>query len=183
MRFEEASLPGGISRRCAEVDRYLHLALTAVFALLCILLLSSAVLPSPGESDGAWSPANKRQVYQGEELYTYIDGGAEVYLKAGFKKLTVENFTSKHYSDPIVVEIYEMADGIGARQVYEKHRIHKAAAVQLGDEGSYYPGILAFWRGHCYCRVYTYNKLRKDRETLLIIGTGALSSLQAPERR
>jgi hypothetical protein len=143
--------------------------------LIAIAVIAGFPLGSLSASgEGSWSNGEKFQ-YGGEELYRYIDGGAEVYIRAGFKNLIVRDFTSSLYKDPIVAEIYEMAAASGAQQAYQKHLLRNGKPAKIGDEGSCSPGILHFRKSCFYYRIYTYNKLTDDRKTLMKIGKVVLA--------
>ncbi|MBE3111603.1 MAG: hypothetical protein IMZ46_14045, partial [Acidobacteria bacterium] len=44
-----------------------------------------AYLPADNAASG-WTKDGELQEYEGEDLYTYIDGGAEIYQEYGFRR-------------------------------------------------------------------------------------------------
>ncbi len=125
-----------------------------------------------------WVPSSTIKVYQGDELYKYIDGGAEVYLKAGMVKATVVSCQAKNHREPVMVEIYQMAGSDGAQKVYTKHLSKGAVGLSLGDESHYVKQVLTVRKEAFYLRIYTYEKLSNEREILLAIAREMLGKLE-----
>ncbi|MCK7482485.1 MAG: hypothetical protein M0C28_39200 [Candidatus Moduliflexus flocculans] len=50
-----------------------------------------AYLPSDGAAPG-WTQDGEPQEFEGEDLYTYIDGGAEIYQEYGFRRVVVQDY-------------------------------------------------------------------------------------------
>lgn len=153
-----------------------------VFCLFIMALCSSslhareeyATVTVKGEK---WAPSSAIKVYQGDELYKYIDGGAEAYLKTGMVKATVLTYQAESHKEPVVAEIYQMKNTDGARKVYVKHFSKGAEIPSLGDEAHYVKQILTVRRGAFYLRIYTYEKLKNEREILLAIAREVLGKL------
>ncbi len=68
-----------------------------------------------GEIPG-WVRTGEPRTFARETLYGYIDGGAEIVLQYGFRRLVVIEFRSK--SKEIFLEIYEMESGEAAFGLY-----------------------------------------------------------------
>jgi hypothetical protein len=112
------------------------------------LLLSVLVLPilrGMGEvplpaSDfvPGWTRVEKRETFKKEDLFNRIDGAAELFLEMGFRELVVQRYQNGDAA--IDLEVYEIADPIGALGVY-LHRRGKETPVQ-GIEGRHTGGRL-----------------------------------------
>ena len=89
------------------------------FSILCVLLCAigntsvAQEVPVLHKGDLANGTILSTDYYAGQALFGYIDGGAELYLEYGFKKLGRQQIRSSN--EEIVVEIYQMA---GANQAY-----------------------------------------------------------------
>ncbi len=75
-----------------------------------LLTLSIAELYPP-----EWHPLEKH-VYYKDNLYGYINGGAELFKEFGFKNLSVQHF--KIDSTEIAVNLYEMSNDTSALGIY-----------------------------------------------------------------
>jgi hypothetical protein len=75
----------------------------------------AALLPADGFS-GAWKSNGPLKVFTSEDLYGYIDGGAEAFLEIGFEQLTVQKF--RDGANELTVDLYRMSDATAARGIY-----------------------------------------------------------------
>jgi hypothetical protein len=99
-----------------------------VYCLLCLLCGAAVAqdLPvlKPGDISGTTIVST--DYYSGPALYGYIDGGAELYLEYGFKKLGRQEVRSA--KETIVVEIYQMA---GANEAYGIFSVQRFKCVPV----------------------------------------------------
>jgi hypothetical protein len=75
----------------------------------------AGLLPADGFS-GAWKKTGPMKVFTSEDLYGYIDGGAEAFLEIGFDQLTVQKY--RDGANELTVELYRMTDPTAARGIY-----------------------------------------------------------------
>lgn len=95
------------------------------------------------------------RIFNGRDLYDYINGGADEYLDAGFRSLWVKEFQASG-SGPVVVELYCFSKAEGAKQVYADNRGEQVLA--LGQEGSLSEhGYLIFYRDEFLCRILSFD--------------------------
>jgi hypothetical protein len=73
------------------------------------------LLPADGFS-GTWKKNGPTKVFTSEDLYGYIDGGAEAFLEIGFEQLTVQKF--RDGGNELTVDLYRMTDATAARGIY-----------------------------------------------------------------
>jgi hypothetical protein len=124
------------------------------------------MLPGPADAD-AWVRKGEPQVFAGQELFTYVDGGADIYLEYGFRKVLVQDYESRA-GKTISAEIFEMADPGAAFGMYAFKKGGKGR--ELGSEGrgqleDYY---LNFWKGRY---LVTLTGFDSDGETLVGLET------------
>ena len=81
-------------------------------------------LPKTGEVDN-WKPADVPQTYEGDDLFTFINGGADIYHEYGFKKVIYNEYKDDN-DHSINVEIYEMTNAASAFGIY---------SFKIGDKG------------------------------------------------
>jgi hypothetical protein len=63
-----------------------------------------------------WKKSGPARIFTGDDLYGYIDGGAELFREFGFHRLTLQRFESGR--GDLAVEIYRMTDPVAATGVY-----------------------------------------------------------------
>lgn len=115
----------------------------------------SASLLSLVPGDGnlpEWSQTDSSRMYKGEDLFSYIDGGAVLFFEYGFKQALAAEFQNKAGAS-IDLAIYEMKDPSGAYGIYSVRSSESARAVNFGQEGSRQTHYIMFWKGSYYVSV------------------------------
>jgi hypothetical protein len=93
-----------------------------------------------------------RMDYTGEDLYDYINGGAELYLSYGLTRMTGCKYNADGLPQ-LTVEIYEMTSPENAFGVYTQSRDKEEREFGQGSQ-SFHDFIL-FWKGRYFVTVYT----------------------------
>lgn len=101
-----------------------------------------------------------------EDLFDYVDGGAEIYLSYDFQKLLVQEYLSGDKS--ILVEIYKMSSSEDAFGLFSLNQ--EGERTTISQEASYGFGILCFWKGRYFVRIIDMEG--KDTRKNLIFNHG-----------
>ncbi len=118
-------------------------------------------LPGTDET-GEWKEDDLPQEYEGEDLYLYINGGAEIYHEYGFKQVIVQDYTRKN-GKSIALEIFEMESIEGAYGIYTFKTSTEGKELALGDKAQLSDYYLNFWKGDF---VVTLTGFDEDEETV-----------------
>lgn len=118
-------------------------------------------LPSTGEV-GDWQRDDSPQEYRGEDLYEYINGGAEIYHDYGFKQVVVQDFRNRK-GKAISIEIFEMEDVESAFGIYTFKTRSEDKKVSLGSDGQLSDYYLNFWKGSLLVTITGFDE---DEETI-----------------
>lgn len=127
---------------------------------LAALLLAGTASPGPfqtreeglqalvpaGQAAPGWSRDGEPQEFVGEDLYTYIDGGAEIYQEYGFRRVAVQDYKNAA-GKSVSLEIFEMQTPEAAFGMFTFKRSGKGKAVPLGAGGELEDYYLNFWKG------------------------------------
>lgn len=105
----------------------------------------AALLPGNGAAAG-WDRDGEVQEFAGEDLYTYIDGGAEIYQEYGFRRVAVQDYKDAG-GRSVSLEIFEMDSPEAAYGIYTFKRSGKGKSVPLGAGGDLEDYYLNFWEG------------------------------------
>jgi hypothetical protein len=104
-----------------------------------------SVLPADGAVPG-WSKDGDPQEFVGEDLYTYINGGAEIYQEYGFRRMVVQDYRSSAGTS-VSLEIFEMATPAAAYGIYTFKRSGQGRIVPLGSATELEDYYLNYWKG------------------------------------
>jgi len=129
---------------------------------------NAALFPSSSDAAG-WAKSSDIRTFEAAELWKYIDGEAERYLKAGVQKVSTADYK---YQDKVdaVVDIYSMESAAGARKIFESEPPGDAKPVQVGDGGRLYDQSLIFRRGAYLVRIVAYQASRETPQALFELG-------------
>ena len=125
-----------------------------VFTLALLLILSVSAGEAP-QTDGmadltrppeGWTLLEPPQTAAGEQLFTLINGGAVLYVQAGFSRAVFAAYRSAAGRD-INLEIYRMTSDQAARQVYTRKISAQGRPVDIGAAAFFEDYFLNFYRG------------------------------------
>jgi uncharacterized membrane protein (UPF0127 family) len=103
-------------------------------------------LPQPSELQG-WRIEGVPQKAEGEGLFELIHGGAEVYLRAGFKRAIIATYRNRA-GKSIHLKIFEMVSPESARSVYSQKTGERGEEVSLGNRAMLQSCDLNFWKAN-----------------------------------
>jgi hypothetical protein len=91
-----------------------------------------SLLPDRSELKG-WVEDGDHQFFEGDDLFVYIDGGAEIYFEYGFGRVIVQDYKNAAGSR-LSLEIFEMNSPESAYGMFTFKSSRRGEAVDLGDE-------------------------------------------------
>ncbi len=171
---------GEFTGRRSSRDVLVGLAVTLALALpSCPLAGESGggnllgLLPQAAEIQG-WQPDGSPQQAVGEDLFSLINGGAEIFLKAGFVRAMAQPYVRAD-QQLIQVEIYEMTRPEAARAVFARKTQGDGEPVALGTQGVMGTYYLIFWQDRFLVTV-TGPDATPDTRTDLLVFSRAVES-------
>jgi len=133
---------------------FLYMIKNFVASFLLVLLNITATLSSdiknllPKNSElSSCKMSDTIRVYKGDELFNYVDGGAEIFMEYGFRQVATTNYTDKN-NNQLQVEIYEMKDSSAAYGCYTFYLNGEGKPFNAGTEGTFIDYYAVFWKGN-----------------------------------
>jgi hypothetical protein len=110
-----------------------------------------------------WKVAREDARYSRDTLYDYIDGGAELYLSYGFKRVINRTYVKANQPD-MVVDIFDMDTSQNAYGVFS----HSMETVEtaFGQGSQYSEGLVLFWKGHYYISIMAHPETPESKKAL-----------------
>jgi hypothetical protein len=125
-------------------------------------------LPADNAAAG-WTRDGGPQEFEGEDLYTYIDGGAEIYQEYGFRRVVVQD-----YEDPqgksVSLEIFEMETPAAAFGMFTFKRSGGGKPLALGAGAELEAYYMNFWKGRFLVTLTGFDEAAETIEGLRAIG-------------
>ena len=135
-------------------------------------------LPS-GATLGGLADIEQPETYRGVALYTYMDGGAEFYMKQGFSVLYVRRYGLG--SERFILELFEMKDASAASHIYQNSRRPNAEKeLANGCLASITPAEIQVARDRYYLVSRNEDPLASQSGALIELCRNALNGLPGP---
>lgn len=118
----------------------------------------------PPPAPPGWTISEGPTSYDGESLFEYLNGGAPLYLKYGFRSLTQTRYQLG--DDPfasVTLDIFDMGSELGAFGLYRSILPPDPDTMEWGAEGYRSGTIAAAWKGS----VYVHAEADDDRPELV----------------
>jgi hypothetical protein len=134
--------------------RHISILSTGLFLVLIMFSVVRAdeppvekFLPLPGFSS-EWRLEDQVKTYTQDDLFTYVNGEAELYFPYGFERLASAFYTKKGGNPQIglTADIYKMGSLLDAFGIYAQYRRADAEFLTLGGEGFINPSQLIFYQ-------------------------------------
>jgi len=147
-------------QRTAKVRAVLTMmSLAVLFYASCSRHAEVQATPFPTSNEVAgWAKTGDTRTFSATELWNYIDGDAERYVKAGVQSTSTADYKFQNKIDA-VVDVYTMASAGAAQTIFQSEPAGQAKPLQLGDNGRLYAGSLVFVKGKYLVRIVAYKEL------------------------
>jgi hypothetical protein len=157
-------------------------ALIAVAAALLIATgckkQGSAVQPLPATNEVAgWEKTGDTRTFTPTTLSDYIDGGAEQYLKAGFKSASTSDYKFQGKIEA-VTDVYVMSNAGAAKTVFEADPAGNAKIVSIGDAARAFSQSVVFRKGPYLVRITAYQDAPEAQQALTQLAQGVEKRLK-----
>jgi len=108
------------------------------------------LIPDDGSVDG-WMLVGEPAEYGPDELYDYLDGGAERYLSYGFRRLVHLRYQrGGDGGTGITLDLFDMGSDLGAFGIYSMARRPEFRLERWGAEGWSERDVAHAWQGSVY---------------------------------
>ena len=126
--------------------------------------------PESGDAPG-WTKVGETRLFEAADLWKYVDGDAERYLRAGVRRTLTANY---RYADTVeaVADIHLMDTPQGAASIFEFEPSGGSRPVAVGDAGRSYGQSLTFHRGAFFIRLVAYQDTPQTEVALVGLGQG-----------
>lgn len=161
------------------MKRFSQLGILLILAGLCGCTSSQhpapddlkALRPASGDA-AAWEPTGEVEEYTGDDLYIYINGGAEIYQEYGFEQVLLQDYAGPA-DRTISLEIYRMTDAHSAFGMYTFKSGDTGTPLDFGREGRLEGYYLNFWKGPYIVTLTGFDESPETIEGLLSLGRAA----------
>jgi len=127
-----------------------------------------------------WKTETQDEVYTRENLYEYINGGAELYLTYDFQQVFVRRYV-KTDAPEIVLEIYDMNTSKDAYGIFSVER--QDEEVSIGQDSEYGGGLLRFWKDRFFVSILAIGDETTTKSAIFELGKKVAEQISATGQR
>lgn len=102
-----------------------------------------------------WQKTSETRTFKAEDLWQYIDGDAERYIKAGVVTASTADYKYNNKLEA-TLDVYTMSNADGAKTIFEADPAADAKAVAVGDAARLYGQSLIFRKGKYLVRIVAF---------------------------
>ena len=157
--------------------KYAAILTALIVPFICTGCKTSHVNAFPASNEIAgWQKSGETRVFEAKDLWQYIDGDSEQYIKAGVVSTSTSDYKYQAQVEA-VVDVYTMGDAAGARKILETGQGADAKAVQIGDAGVAYAQSVSFRKGPYLVRIVAYQSAADVPQALIALAHGVDAKL------
>ncbi len=123
-----------------------------------------------------WKLSGEIQTFSRANLYDYIDGAADLYLKYDFQELKVADYQNDRKAS-VTVEVYRHKTPVDAFGIYSQERLSNANYLEVGAQGYSEKGVLNFLAGNYYVKMSSVDAGPDDQVVLLAFARKVVENL------
>lgn len=125
------------------------------------------LLPETSEAAG-WIKTGSTRIFEAPDLWRYIDGDAERYLRAGVQRTITAEYRYQGRFES-VADVHVMSSSDGAKKLFESESSTGSQSIEVGDAARLYGQMLVFRKGPCLVRLVAYQDAPELREKIIAL--------------
>ena len=134
----------------------------------------------PEEIDG-WRKAGS-EIYTPDDLYRYINGGAELFISFQFKRLISQPYARDDGAE-IRFDVFDMGSAASAFGIFSHSRESIDSFVAPDVESEYASGLLHFWKGPYYATLLAYPETESKKALVRQLAVHIAAQIDEESRR
>ncbi|MFC2135356.1 DUF6599 family protein [Bacteroidota bacterium] len=150
--------------------KYFYFNLLIFIPLLSTIILNAQSRIDPWEKlpdeINGWRSINEDRIYHEDDLFDYIDGGAELFLSFGFNQVFNRIYSQADQPD-IYVDVFEMTSAFNAYGVFTLST--EKPGREFGQGSQYTQGSILFWKNKYFVSIITNPETPEAKETIFKI--------------
>ncbi len=130
----------------------------------------------PDSIDG-WQRIAADEIYQANNLYEFLDGGAEVYLQYGFRRL-IHRIYRRNNGPDILLDFFDMGNCDNAYGLFLQQSVDSDSTF---GQGSYYAqGYLLFWKNRYLITILALQETPQSKRAVFDLARQIDNRIQPP---
>ena len=132
------------------------------------------------EQMAGWKATGVGQLFDRQNIFTHLNGGAEVYLHYGLVRLLAQEYVRAR-APSVSLSIFDMGHARNAYGIFTHER--EGVAANVGQDSDHAGGLLRFWRGRYFVAISSFRVTKTARRAALELGREVASRIERPGKR
>lgn len=152
------------------------------FIFVLLLCLGSAMLFATEKENFSFPKIKDCELKVTEDVYTpanlwdHINGGADLYIRYGFVDLRLADYKNAE-GITVHAEIYRHNSSLNAYGIYASERSPDYQFIEIGGQAYIGEGILNFFNGNCYVKLFAYDESAGVPDALKKVGMSIVEAM------
>jgi len=116
---------------------------------------------------GEWSAEAQDRIFDSTTIFSYINGGAEVYKAYNMKQCFSRRYSTSN-GPAIILDIFDMRSSKDAFGVYTHDT--DGDEIDIGQDGRFRPGWLSFWKDRFFVSIYVEEENEVAEKAVVDLG-------------
>jgi len=139
-----------------------------------------ALLPDSAAAPGWTRKEEDIRSYGADNLWDFINGGAEAYLACGFEEVVTSEYVTPAQPNGILMDIYRMKDAAGAFGIYSRERHPDYDFRPIGAEGYLAGTAFNFWANAYYVKLTAFEESDGTKAAMVQLAEAVSRQLGPP---
>ncbi len=145
----------------------MRVLITFLLSVISMTQSMANIFPILPDSVNGWVGGNIQRFTDNNNLYDYIDGGAELYISYGYISAISRRYTGPGQQE-VTVEIFDMGDPENAFGVFSHTRYEED--YTFGQGSQYVEGVLFFWKKNYYVSIMSPEETDESKKLINDLG-------------
>lgn len=131
-------------------------------------VVNAGPFPDSNQVPG-WKKTGETRTFAAADLWQYIDGDAEKYMKAGVQSTSTADYKFRDKVEA-VIDIHTMSNADGPKAIFDSEPAMDAATPQVGEAARQFKQSLLFRKGRYLVRIVAYQDSPELEQGLIEFG-------------
>ena len=151
-----------------------------IIMLSMIAGFASEITP-PSDFGQGWSVDKPARQFSGKNLYGYINGGAELYLEFGFKKLIIQKYTNG--DKKLELELYQMINPDAALGIYLMKAGEEISIDDIAARNTANSYQILITKGEYFIQINNFSGDKNNQQAMISLSQKVLKQIYTSERQ
>jgi hypothetical protein len=156
-----------------------NIYLSIIFIFILVTYLGAIDLSLPDQVEDKWLLQKPVRIFKGDQLFSHINGGAELFLEYGFYDLAVYKYVNEDIS--IEIELYRMETATSALGIYLSKTGQQLPLKELSVRNSANQYQIVFTTGQYFVMINNFSGQTKQLRMMIELSQSIIQQVHVSD--